>query len=147
MNVIISDTPHIRKKRTTKTIMLDVLIALLPAGVASVIIFGWRSLLVIGVCVAVCILSEWIFEKICKKEYTIFDLSAVVTGVLLAYNLPVSIPLWQAAFGSMFAIVIVKQLFGGIGQNFVNPAMTARIILMVSFPTAMAKWVAPFAVK
>ena len=99
MNKLISSvSPHINSPRTTQKIMLDVLIALLPAGVASVIIFGWRSLLVIGVCVAVCILSEWIFEKICKKENTFFDLSAVVTGVLLAYNLPVSIPLWQAAF-------------------------------------------------
>ena len=144
MNKLISSvSPHINSPRTTQKIMLDVLIALLPACVASVIIFGWRSLLIIGVCVAVCILSEWIFEKICKKENTIFDLSAVVTGVLLAYNLPVSIPLWQAAFGSMFAIVVVKQLFGGIGQNFANPAITARIILLLSFAKKMGDWTAP----
>ena len=144
MNKLISSvSPHINSPRTTQKIMLDVLIALLPAGVASVIIFGWRSLLVIGVCVAVCILSEWIFEKICKKENTIFDLSAVVAGVLLAYNLPVSIPLWQAAFGSLFAIVIVKQLFGGIGQNFANPAITARIVMMTAFSGTMTTWTFP----
>ena len=141
MNKLISSvSPHINSPRTTQKIMLDVLIALLPACVASVIIFGWRSLLIIGVCVAVCILSEWIFEKICKKENTIFDLSAVVTGVLLAYNLPVSIPLWQAAFGSVFAIVVVKQLFGGIGQNFANPAITARIVMMTAFSGTMTTW-------
>ena len=141
MNKLISSvSPHVTSARTTQKIMLDVLIALLPAGVASVVIFGIRSLLVIGVCVAVCLLSEWLFEKICKKENTIKDLSAVVTGVLLAYNLPVSIPLWQAAFGSMFAIVIVKQLFGGIGQNFANPAITARIVMMTAFSTTMTTW-------
>ncbi|MCH5202796.1 MAG: RnfABCDGE type electron transport complex subunit D, partial [Oscillospiraceae bacterium] len=109
MNRLISSvSPHITKHRTTQSIMLDVLIALFPAGVASVIIFGARSLLVIGVCVAVCILSEYFFETICKRENTLSDLSAVVTGVLLAYNLPVTIPLWQAALGSVFAIVVVK---------------------------------------
>lgn len=144
MNKLISSvSPHINSPRTTQKIMLDVLIALLPAGVASVIIFGMRSLLVIGVCVASCILSELIFEKICKKENTIFDLSAVVTGVLLAYNLPVSIPLWQAAFGSVFAIVVVKQLFGGIGQNFANPAIAARIVMMTAFSGTMTTWTFP----
>lgn len=144
MNKMISSvSPHILSPRTTQGIMLDVLIALFPAGVASVIIFGLRSLLVIGVCVAVCIASELIFEKICKKENTIKDLSAVVTGVLLAYNLPVSIPLWQAALGSMFAIVVVKQLFGGIGQNFANPAITARIVMMTAFSKTMTTWTFP----
>ena len=123
--------------------MRDVLIALIPAGVASVIIFGLRSLLVIGVCVLVCVVSEWAFEKICKKDNTVFDLSAVVTGVLLAYNLPVSIPLWQAAFGSLFAIVVVKQLFGGIGQNFANPAITARIVMLIAFSKTMTSWTFP----
>ena len=144
MNKLISSvSPHISSPRTTQKIMLDVLIALLPAGVASVIIFGARSLLVIGVCVAVCIASEWVFEKICKRDNTIPDLSAVVTGVLLAYNLPVSIPLWQAAFGSAFAIVVVKQLFGGIGQNFANPAITARIVMMTAFSGTMTTWTFP----
>lgn len=144
MNKLISSaSPHITSPRTTQKIMRDVLIALLPAGVASVIIFGLRSLLVIGVCVLVCVVSEWAFEKICKKDNTVFDLSAVVTGVLLAYNLPVSIPLWQAAFGSLFAIVVVKQLFGGIGQNFANPAITARIVMLIAFSGTMTSWTFP----
>lgn len=144
MGKLISNiSPHVTSRRTTQNIMLDVIIALVPAGIASVIIFGLRALLVIGVCVLVSVLSEYIFEKICKKENTIMDLSAVVTGLLLAYNLPVSIPLWQAAFGSLFAIVVVKQLFGGIGQNFANPAITARIVMLVAFSGTMTTWVFP----
>ncbi len=144
MNKLISSiSPHFSGSITTTKIMLDVIIALIPAAIASVIIFGFRSLLVIGVCVAVCLFSEWGFEKICKKENTICDLSAVVTGMLLAFNLPVSIPLWQAAFGSVVAIVVVKQLFGGIGQNFANPAITARIIMMTAFSGTMTSWVFP----
>ncbi len=145
--LISSVSPHIYSSLTTQRVMLDVIIALLPAAVASVIIFGLRSLLVIGVCVAVCVFSEWGFEKICKKENTIMDLSAVVTGILLAFNLPVSIPLWQAAFGSVVAIVMVKQLFGGIGQNFANPAITARIIMMTAFSGTMTTWTFPDAVS
>jgi electron transport complex protein RnfD len=144
MNKLISSiSPHFYSPLTTTKIMLDVIIAMIPAAIASVIIFGLRSLLVIGVCVAVCVFSEWGFEKICKKENTIKDLSAVVTGMLLAFNLPVSIPLWQAAFGSLAAIVVVKQLFGGIGQNFANPAITARIIMMTAFSGSMTSWVFP----
>lgn len=145
--LISSVSPHISSPRTTQKIMLDVIIALLPAGIASVIIFGARSLLVIGVCVAVCVVSEWAFEKICKKENTVSDLSAVVTGILLAYNLPVSIPLWQAAIGSLFAIVVVKQLFGGIGQNFANPAITARVVMLTAFSGTMTTWTFPDAVS
>ncbi|MBQ5397930.1 MAG: RnfABCDGE type electron transport complex subunit D [Ruminococcus sp.] len=141
--LISSVSPHFHSPVTTQRIMLDVVLALLPAAVASVIIFGWRAALVIGVCVAVCVFSEWGFEKLCKKENTITDLSAVVTGMLLAFNLPVTIPLWQAAFGSLAAIVVVKQLFGGIGQNFANPAITARIIMMTAFSGTMTAWVAP----
>ncbi len=136
-------SPHFSGKRTTQNIMLDVIIALLPAAAASVVIFGWRSLLVISVCVGVCVLSEFLFEKLCKRENTITDLSAVVTGLLLSFNLPVSIPLWQAAFGSIAAIIVVKQLFGGIGQNFANPAITARIIMLQAFGSAMAAWTKP----
>ncbi len=144
MNKLISSiSPHFSSNITTTKIMLDVIIALVPAAIASVVIFGIRSLLVIGVCVAVCIFSEWGFEKICKKENTISDLSAVVTGMILAFNLPVTIPLWQAAFGSLVAIVVVKQLFGGIGQNFANPAITARIIMMTAFSGTMTNWVIP----
>lgn len=144
MNRLISSvSPHFHTRRTTQTIMLDVIIALIPAAIMSVVIFGWRSLLVIATCVGVCVLSEFLFEKLCKRENTISDLSAVVTGLLLAFNLPVTIPLWQAAFGSLAAIIAVKQLFGGIGQNFANPAITARIIMMTAFSGTMTKWVAP----
>lgn len=144
MNKLISSvSPHFSSNITTTKIMLDVIIALMPAAIASVVIFGLRSLLVIGVCVAVCIFAEWGFEKICRKKNTITDLSAVVTGMILAFNLPVSIPLWQAAFGSIVAIVVVKQLFGGIGQNFANPAITARIVMMTAFSGTMTSWVFP----
>lgn len=141
--LIVSVSPHFSGRRKTWNIMLDVIIALIPAAVASVIIFGWRSLLVTGVCVGTCILSEWVFEKLCRRENTIPDLSAAVTGILLSFNLPVSIPLWQAVFGSMAAIIVVKQLFGGIGQNFANPAITARIIMLVAFSNTMTKWTLP----
>ncbi len=143
MKLIASVSPHISGRKTTQSIMLDVIIALAPAAVASVIIFGLRALLVMGVCVGVCVVSEWAFEKICKKENTICDLSAVITGLLLAFNLPVSIPLWQAALGSFIAIVVVKQLFGGIGQNFANPAITARIFMMIAFSQTMTTWTFP----
>ena len=136
-------SPHFRGRRTTQSIMLDVLIALVPAVIASVIFFGLRSLLVLVDCVAVSVAAEWGFEKLCKKENTLSDLSAVVTGVILALNLPVTIPLWQAALGSVIAIVVVKQLFGGIGQNFANPAATARIILMIAFSGTMTHWLSP----
>lgn len=144
MNKLISSvSPHFHTTRTTQKIMLDVIIALCPAAIASVLIFGWRSLLVIGVCVLTCVLSEFLFEKLCKRENTASDLSAVVTGMLLAFNLPVTIPLWQAVIGSVAAIIVVKQLFGGIGQNFANPAITARIIMLVAFSGSMTSWVAP----
>ncbi len=143
MKLIMTASPHFFAKNTTQRIMLDVIIALIPALIASVINFGARSLLVVGVCVAVCVLSELVFEKICKKEVTISDLSAVVTGILLAFNLPVSIPLWQAVVGCVVAIVIVKQLFGGIGQNFANPAIAARIVMLTAFSGSMTTWTFP----
>lgn len=145
--LIAAVSPHFHRPRTTRAIMLDVIIALLPAVIAAVIFFGWRSLLVCANCVAVCILSEWGFNKLCKKENTIGDLSAVVTGLILALNLPVTIPLWQSALGSVIAIVVVKQLFGGIGQNFANPAATARIILMTAFSGTMTSWAVPQAFR
>ncbi len=129
----ISVSPHIRSKRTTAGIMLDVLIALLPAAIAGVVIFGIRSLAVIGVCVAVSVISEAIFNLAVKKEQTIGDLSAVVTGLILAMNLPANVPLWQAATGAVFAIIVVKCIFGGIGRNLVNPAATARVFMLVAF--------------
>ncbi len=129
----ISVSPHIHSGRSTKGIMRDVLIALAPAAIAGTVIFGLRSLLVIAVCTATCILFEALFNIIAKKEQSIGDLSAAVTGLLLALNLPMEIPLWQCVIGSLFAIVIVKCLFGGIGANPVNPAITARVFMLVSF--------------
>ncbi|MBQ5884039.1 MAG: RnfABCDGE type electron transport complex subunit D, partial [Clostridia bacterium] len=129
----ISVSPHIHSKNSTQRIMLDVLISLLPATIAGVVIFGIEALLVIAVCVAVCVLGEFVFNKITKKPLTICDLSAAVTGLLLALNLPANVPLWQAAIGSLFAIIIVKCIFGGIGRNVVNPAITGRVFMLVAF--------------
>ena len=142
-NLTVSVSPHLHSGASTQVIMRDVLIALAPAVIASVVFFGPRALLVEVLCVAVAILCEWAFEKICKRSVTVSDLSAAVTGLLLALNLPVGIPLWQAAFGSFVAIVVVKQLFGGIGYNFANPAITARIIMLVAFSGTMTSWVVP----
>ncbi len=129
----ISVSPHIHGKRTTMGIMLDVLIALLPTTIAGVIIFGLRSLLVIGVCIASSVLSELLFNIITKRKQTISDLSCVVTGLILALNLPANVPVWQAIIGSVFAIIVVKCLFGGLGKNVVNPALTARVFMLVAF--------------
>ena len=120
--------------------MLYVIIALLPATVFGVINFGVRALVLILVCVAVCVASEWVFEKLVHKKSTINDFSAVVTGLLLALNLPHTLPIWQAVLGSVFAIVIVKMLFGGLGQNFMNPALGARCFLLVSFAGTMTSY-------
>lgn len=147
MKLVISASPHIDSGATTRKIMGDVLIALCPALIAAIVIFGWRALLVTAVCAAACVFFEWGFEWLCHKESTIGDLSAVVTGVILAYNLPVSIPLWQAVFGCLVAIVAVKQLFGGIGKNFANPALVGRIVLFLSFSKTMTAWVFPDAVS
>ena len=141
--LIVSSSPHLRSGDTTQKLMLDVIIALCPALIASVILFGWRALLLEAVTVASCVVSEYLCRKIMKRNSSIEDLSAVVTGLLLAFNLPVTLPLWMAALGGAIAIVVVKQLFGGIGHNFVNPALTARIVLMVSFPSPMTNWVQP----
>ena len=147
MKLVISASPHIDSGATTRKIMGDVLIALLPALIAAVIIFGWRALLVTAVCAAACVFFEWGFEKLCGKPSTISDLSAAVSGVLLAYNLPVSIPLWQAVFGALVAMVAVKGLFGGLGKNFANPAIVARIVLFLAFSSSMTAWVYPDAVS
>lgn len=140
----VSSSPHLHSGTTTSKIMLDVIVALIPALIASVIVFGIRALIVVLVTVLSCVVSEYISRKVMKRNNTVYDLSAVVTGILLAFNLPVSINLAIAAFGGVVAIVVVKQMFGGIGQNFVNPALAARIILMASFPTAMSTWPKPF---
>ena len=142
--LMVSSSPHFNGGRTTQNIMLDVIIALCPAMIASVILFGLRAAVVILTCVASCILSEYLSRRVMKRPQTVGDLSCVVTGILLALNLPVTINPLIAVFGSVAAIVVVKQMFGGIGQNFVNPALTARIILLNSFPSRMTHWVQPF---
>ena len=142
--LIVSSSPHLNGKRTTQNIMLDVIIGLAPAMLASIVYFGVKAAAVILTCVASCVLSEFLCRKVMKRPQTVGDLSCVVTGVLLALNLPATIHPLIAVFGSVVAIVVVKQMFGGIGQNFVNPALTARIILMNSFPARMTHWVAPF---
>lgn len=140
---LVTSSPHLFHMDTTRGIMFDVILALIPATVAGTVIFGLRSLLVVGVCVLSAIVSEYLICKILKRNTTITDFSACLTGLLLALNLPVSIPLWMAALGSVIAIVVVKQFFGGLGQNFANPAITARIVLLVSFPSAMTTWSNP----
>ena len=136
----VSSSSHIRDKDTSSRIMLYVLIALMPATIFGVINFGIRALLLILVCVAVCVASEWIYEKLIHKKSTINDFSAAVTGLVLALNLPLTLPIWQAVLGSVFAIVIVKMLFGGLGQNFMNPALGARCFLLVSFAGTMTSY-------
>ena len=118
--------------------MLDVIIALLPATIAGVVIFGLNALLVVAVCVAACVGFEYLFNLIAKKEQTIGDYSAIVTGLLLGLNLPATTPIWQCVIGALFAIVVVKCLFGGLGYNFVNPAITARVLMLVSFASVAA---------
>jgi len=129
----VSPSPHIHAKRNTQGIMLDVIIALIPALIAGIILFGLPALTVVAVCIVFSIGSEYIFNLLLKREQTIFDLSAVVTGLLLGLNLPANIPLWQAAIGSVFAIIVVKCLFGGIGKNLFNPAIAARVFMLVAF--------------
>ena len=141
----VSAAPHIKSWVSTRTIMQDVLIALVPASILGVYNFGLRALAVILVCVVVSLWTEYIYEKGMKKPITVGDFSAIVTGLLLALNLPASIPLWIAAVGSVFAILIVKQLYGGIGQNFMNPALAARCFLLISFGSRMNDFKVPVA--
>ena len=131
----LSVSPHIHSGRTTRRIMLDVLIALLPAAVAGVVIFGLTSLIVIASCVVGCVGFEALFYAIRKKPIPVGDLSAAVTGLLLALNLPANTPWWQCLIGALFAMVVVKGLFGGLGANPVNPAITARVFMLVAFAT------------
>ncbi len=127
--------------------MLDVIISLMPALIASAFIFGPRTLLVTAVCAALCVFFEFISRKIMKRPTSIGDLSAIVTGILLAFNLPPEIPLWMCAVGCFFAIVVIKQFFGGVGHNFVNPAIGGRIVMLVSFSSAMTSWTRPLGYK
>ena len=129
----LASSPHIHSGRSTQRIMLDVIIALCPAAIAGVVIFGWRALLVLAVTIASCVAFEALFNLIVKKEQTIGDFSAIVTGLLLGMNLPANIPIWQCVIGALFAMVVVKGLFGGLGNNPVNPAITARVFMLVAF--------------
>ena len=143
MRLFVGSSPHIRSEATVSTVMRDVVIALIPTLLAGIYFFGFRALLVTLVSVIFAVGSEYIYEKLTHRPITIKDYSAVITGMLLAFNVPVTIPYWMVALGSMFAIIIVKQLYGGLGMNFMNPALAARAALMASFPTAMANYVAP----
>ncbi len=139
----VSTSPHTRSWRTTANIMQDVVIALLPASLFGIYNFGLKALLVILTCVCTCVLTEYIYEKLMKKPLTTGDFSAVVTGLLLALNMPSAIPLWIPAIGSVFAILVVKMLYGGIGQNFMNPALAARCFLLISFGARMNNFNVP----
>ena len=143
--LVVTESPHIRGNNSTATVMRDVIIALVPALIAGTIVFGYRALLLAVWCVFASVFFEWAWCKLLKKPNPIGDFSAAVTGLLLALNLPVSIPFWMAAVGCFFAIVIVKQFFGGIGHNFMNPAMAARAFLLTSWAQAMTTWTLPFA--
>ena len=139
-DVAVTSSPHLRDSISTKRIMQEVCLALAPAGIAGIVLFGINAAALIAVCVLCCVLSEYLFQKISHQKITVGDWSAVVTGLLLAYNLPANAPLWIAVIGSVIAIVLVKQCFGGIGANFVNPALAARAILFVSWSGIMANY-------
>lgn len=145
-NLTVSSSPHIHSNASGRRIMLDVIIALLPAAVAAVVIFGLGALLIIAVCVASAVLAEVVFCLITHREQTVGDLTAVITGLLLALNLSVNVPLWQCAIGSVFAIVVVKCLFGGLGHNFANPAITGRVFMLLAF-SAVAGGAMPASVE
>jgi len=139
----VSIAPHIKTTQGTQKIMRDVIIALIPALIASVVFFGFRALLLTCISVVVCVLCEFAWEKFMNKPLTIGDLSAVVTGILLAYNVPVGLPVWQLVVGDVAAIIGVKMLFGGLGCNFMNPALVGRIVIMFSFTTNITTYAVP----
>lgn len=141
MNMLnVSSSPHVRDNSSTRRIMLDVCIALLPACIFGIVNFGMRALAVLVVSVITCVVSEYLFEYFMHRPITVGDLSAVVTGLLLGMNMPHTIPLWIVMLGSAFAIIVVKQLFGGLGQNFMNPALAARCFLLISFAGRMTSF-------
>lgn len=142
-NITISATPHVRSNETTQSIMRDVIIALLPATVVGIYRFGVKAAMLVIIAIAAAVISEALYQKATKQKVTIGDLSAVVTGLLLAMNLPSSAPWWVPIVGSVFAIIVAKQLFGGIGQNFINPALAGRAFLVASYPSIMTAWVTP----
>ncbi len=143
LKLIASSSPHIRSNEDTRSIMLDVIIAMIPALCMSVYVFGFQALILTVIAVASCLFWEWGYRKAMKKNSSIGDLSAVVTGMLLALSCPVTLPWWMMVVGSFFAIVVVKQLYGGIGCNFLNPALAARAALMACYASAMTQWASP----
>ena len=142
-NFVVSGTPHVRSKESIQSIMRDVIIALVPATAAGIYYFGISALILIIAAIASSVIFEALCQKITKKPVTVSDLSAVVTGLLLAMNLPAAAPVWVAVVGSAFAIIFGKQLFGGLGQNFINPALAGRAFLLASYPTEMTTWSVP----
>ena len=140
---LVSSSPHIRSGESTRKIMMDVAIALLPALFAGIWFFGLRALWITVIAVGFAVASEIVMQKIMKRPVTVSDFSAVVTGILIAFNVPATLPLWMVAIGSIFAIVIAKQCFGGVGHNFINPALAARAVLLASWPVDMTNWVKP----
>ena len=143
-NLTVSSAPHIVSNTDTTRIMLMVLIALAPSFAMSIYVFGPRVIALTLVCLVSCMFFEWAYNKLMKKPQTVGDLSAAVTGVLIAFNVPSGLPYWIAIVGCFVAIIIVKQLYGGIGKNLVNPAITARIVLFIAFATEMTTWPVPF---
>ena len=142
-NVRAINGPHLRTERTTRQVMMYVTLSLIPALLGAVYFFGLRSLYITGFSVTVCVLTEYFWQKITKKPVTANDFSAVVTGILLAFNMPVTVPLWVVALSGIFSILVVKQMFGGIGNNFVNPALMGRLLIMVVWPQAVMQYVVP----
>lgn len=138
--LVVSSSPHVHSEFTTRRIMGMVILALAPTGIIGIYFMGIRALCVILACVIASVISEWAWQKINHRKSTIGDLSAAVTGLLLAYNLPPTIPIWMAICGCVFAIIIVKHFYGGIGCNIVNPALAARAMMLISWPTAMTTW-------
>ena len=147
LKLIATSNPHIRSNETTRSIMLDVIIAMLPALAFAIFNFGLRALTLTAVSVVACIFWEWLYRKLMKKPQSIGDLSCVVTGMLLAFVCPVHMPYWMILIGDFFAIIVVKQLFGGIGKNFLNPALAGRAVLLASYAGTMTSWVDPAAGK
>ncbi len=143
LKLIASSSPHIRSNENTRSIMLDVIIAMLPALVWAIYNFGFKALLSVVVSIVACLFWEWLYRKLLKKPQSIGDLSAVVTGMLLAFVCPPELPWWALIIGAFFSIVVVKQLYGGIGCNFLNPALAGRAILLASYATAMTTWSLP----
>ena len=147
LKLIASSSPHIRSNENTRSIMLDVIIAMLPALVWAIYNFGFKALISVAVSVVACLFWEWLYRKLLKKPQAIGDLSAVVTGMLLAFVCPPELPWWALIIGAFFSIVVVKQLYGGIGCNFLNPALAGRAILLASYATAMTTWTLPSSKK